>query len=373
MANDSTSPKKILLVLPGAFECAGGIQMFCRALCLAAGRWAKTNGGTVTALVLNDEVAPDPRYVNGGFALYEGAGKSKSKLIRHYLTQITLSRFDWIIFGHLTLSPLALLATKLQPRAKTAVVTYGVEVWRPLTKMQRRALRSVDVVLSISDHTRAELIKHSGIAIEKIKVFPCTLDPHWDLEIPAASSECETPLLLTVARMTKEDTSKGIDSVIRGLPHVMADIGPVEYRVVGRGADVPRLRALADALGIGKHVIFTGELADAELRELYRRCSLFILPSRQEGFGIVFLEAMAYGKPVIGGLHGGTPFVVKDRETGWLVDSSDVPEIAQTIIRFLGDEKLRKSFGTAGRERLMREFTFQNFEQNFDEIFSQSR
>jgi len=81
---------------------------------------------------------------------------------------------------------------------------------------------------------------------------------------------------------------------------------------------------------------------------------------------------MAYGKPVIGGLHGGTPFVVKDRETGWLVDSADVPEIAQTIMTFLGDHKLRKKFGTAGRERLMREFTFQNFETNFTEIFSQS-
>lgn len=345
--------------------------MFCRALCLAAGRLAKSNGGTVTALVLNDDVPPDARYVNGGFALYAGAGKSKSKLVRQYLRQLASNRYDWIIFGHVTLSPLALVAARLQPHAKTAVVTYGVEVWRPLTKIQRRALRKVDVVLAISDHTRHQLAKHSGIAIEKIKLFPCTLDPHWDLEGPAASSECEPPLMLTVARMTKEDTSKGIDSVIRSLPQVMSELGPIEYRVVGQGGDVPRLRALAAALGIAKHVIFTGELTDAELRELYRRCSLFILPSRQEGFGIVFLEAMAYGKPVIGGLHGGTPFVVKDRETGWLVNSADVPEIAQTIIRFLGDDKLRQRFGTAGRERLLREFTFQNFEQNFNEIFSQ--
>jgi phosphatidylinositol alpha-1,6-mannosyltransferase len=172
--------------------------------------------------------------------------------------------------------------------------------------------------------------------------------------------------------MTKKETQKGIDSVIKSLPAVIDKIGPIEYRVVGEGDDVPRLQALARELGIAKHVLFMGGLPDAELREHYRRCSVFVLPSGQEGFGIVFLEAMAYAKPVIGGAHGGTPFVVKDRETGWLVNWSNTGEIAEAILMFLGDEKLRKNFGHAGYQRLKREFTFKKFADNLNRILLES-
>jgi len=372
MSESSSSPNKILLVLPEVFNCAGGIQMFCRALCLAAGDLTHESGGSVSALVLNDRLAPDPRYVNGNFASYSGAGESKTRFVRQFLRLIFSNRYDWIIFGHVSLSPLAMLPKLFHPRVKTAVVAYGSEVWQPITKIQRRALRQADVVLSISDHTKGELIRHSDIPGERIKILPCTLDPYWNLEAAKANLESKPPLILTVARMTKKEKHKGIDSVIRSLPAVMNKIGPIEYRVVGEGDDVPRLQALAAELGISKHVLFMGGLPDAELREHYQRCSVFVLPSGQEGFGIVFLEAMAYGKPVIGGVHGGTPFVVKHKETGWLVNWSNVGEIADAIIMFLGDEKLRGDFGQAGYQRLVQEFTFKKFAHNLNRILLES-
>jgi glycosyltransferase involved in cell wall biosynthesis len=366
--HSSSSPRKLLLVLPEVFNCAGGIQMFCRALCLAAGDWAHQSGALVSALVLNDSLAPDPRYVNGNFTSYLGAGKNKTKFVSQFLRHIISNRYDWIIFGHVSLSPLAQVARLFNPRAKTGVVAYGNEVWQPLTRIRRWVMREVDVVLAISDHTKDELVRHSDVPAEKVKILPCALDPHWDLGFSTGNFESKPPLILTVARMTKEDTHKGIDSVIKSLPAVMNQVGPIEYRVVGAGDDVPRLQSLAAELGIAKNVLFMGGLEDAELREHYRRCSLFVLPSGQEGFGIVFLEAMAYGKPIIGGLHGGTPFVVKDRETGWLVGWSNVEEIAQAIIMFLRDGDLRQKFGHAGYHRLIGEFTFDKFAQKFNQI-----
>lgn len=361
--------KKILLVLPEAFNCAGGIQMFGRALCHAAGRWAQGGGASISALVLNDDANPDVRYVNGGFTAYAGAGKSKSKFIGCYLRHILTIQYDWIIFGHVSLSPLAVITRLLNAKYKTVVITYGIEVWRPLTKMQRKALRQADVVLAISNYTKEELIKHSSIPAHKIHIFPCTLDPYWQTGTPATDLEHPLPFILSVTRMNKEDRYKGIDNVIRSLPAVVAEVGPVQYRVVGQGDDVPRLRALAAGLGVERYVDFLGGITDAELREQYRQCSLFIMPSKKEGFGIVFLEAMAYGKAVIGGAHGGTPSVVKDGETGLLVDSADVEGIAQSITRLLGDDELRETFGRAGRQRLLDEFTFERFEQNLHEVF----
>ncbi|MDT4953795.1 MAG: phosphatidyl-myo-inositol dimannoside synthase [Acidobacteriota bacterium] len=343
--------------------------MFCRALCFAAGRWAQNNDALVSALVLNDEGVPDTSYINGGFDSYKGAGKNKAKFIQHYLRHTLASKYDWIIFGHVSLSPLALITKTLNSVVKIGVVAHGVEVWHLLPKAQHMALHKVDLVLAVSDYTKNQLIKHNSLPAEKIKIFPNTLDPHWKSAPPVATPEYTIPIILSVTRMNKEDRYKGIDNVIRSLPAIVQDVGPVEYNVVGHGDDVPRLKALAAGLGVARYINFMGEVPDTELREQYRRCSLFIMPSKKEGFGIVFLEAMAYGKPVIGGAHGGTPSVVKDGETGLLVGNSDITGIADSITRLLTDERMREKFGRAGRQRLLDKFTFEKFEHNLEEVF----
>jgi phosphatidylinositol alpha-1,6-mannosyltransferase len=369
LSEEIFSNKRVLLLLPEVFGCAGGIQMFGRALCRAMGKWAQNNGASVSALVLNDDIVPDKRYVNGGFTSFLGAGKSKVRFIKNCLHRIIADHYDWIIIGHVSLSPFALLSRMVNAEVKTGIVTYGIEVWQPLTKSQRKALRQADVVLAISDYTKEKLIKHSGVRAEKIKIFPCALDPYWELTAPLTKLECTPPVILSVSRMNKEDRYKGIDNVIKGLPAIVRELGPVEYRIIGQGDDVPRLQALAAGLGVARYVNFIGGVSDQELRKQYQHCSLFVMPSRKEGFGIVFLEAMAYAKPVIGGAHGGTPSVVKDRETGLLVDSSDVEGIARSITGLLLDEEMREALGRAGHRRLLDEFTFDKFEHNLKEVF----
>lgn len=361
----SSPPEKVLLVLPEAFKCSGGIQMFNRALCMAAGNWAKSQGASASVLVLNDDATPDVRYVNGGFASFVGARHSKVRFVRHFLRQIFTTKYTWIIFGHVSLSPLALIVSAFRPAARLGVIAHGVEVWHPLSRLQRKALQRSDFILAVSEYTKSELIKHNGLGEGKISIFPNTLDPHWEKTPINTNFDSKYPVLLSVSRMNKEDRYKGIDDVIRSLATVVRECGPVSYNVVGHGDDVPRLQALAAGLGVSRYVNFMGELPDSELREQYQQCSLFAMPSRKEGFGIVFLEAMAYGKPVVGGAHGGTPSVVKDGETGLLVENSDVPGIAQAIIHLLNDVETRVQFGKAGHERLLNRFTFDQFERNF--------
>lgn len=379
--------KRILLLLPEVFASAGGIQMFCRALCLAAGRWAEENNATVTALVLNDGArqdaaerekeaggkedsqkaafAPDARYVGARFSAYVAARQSKARLIGSYVKHLAVAKPDVMLCGHVSLAPLLLLA----PHIKSVVFAYGIEVWRALSWAERRALRQADAVLAISDYTRDELIRRNELTPAKVKLFPCALDPYWTANA-ADEQQQEPPLLLTVSRLTRSDAYKGIDSVIESLPKVIRECGAVDYRVVGSGDDLPRLRALAERLGVADYVTFTGRLGDEALQQLYRRASVFVLPSEGEGFGIVFLEAMAYGKAIIGGAHCGTPSVVADGETGLLVKRSDTEALASAIIRLLQDRELRRQLGRAGQQRLLDNFVFARFEEKLAALLS---
>jgi glycosyltransferase involved in cell wall biosynthesis len=364
--------KRILLLLPEAFEGAGGIQMFCRSLCLAAGRWAERNGASVSAIVLNDAARPDPRYVNGGFNSYVRVGRSKAKFIASYLRLLATCRPDAIIVGHVSLAPLALLPAWLGRPIRFCIAAYGIEVWRPLTRAEVRAMQAAQAVLAISDYTRDELLKHNRLDPQKISLFPCSLDPCWTADAQPPETAADPPMLLTVARLESDDDYKGIDSVIRSLPAVVREFGPVDYRIVGDGNDLPRLKALVEQCGVSRYVTFTGRVSEAELRQYYRRCSLFVMPSEREGFGIVFLEAMAYAKPVIGGAHGGTPSVVTHGETGLLVHRLDIEGLTQAMLRMLKNDELRADFGRAGHHRLLETFTFKNFEANFNEFMETS-
>jgi glycosyltransferase involved in cell wall biosynthesis len=356
--------KRILLVLPEVFGCEGGIQMFCRSLCLATGRWAERHQASVSAIVLNDRAEPDSRYVNGGFSGYVAAHRSKARVVSSYVQQTLAHRPDLILFGHVSLAPLLLIPTTRDSR--TCVFAYGIEVWHWPGRIAEQALRRADSVMAISEYTRSELLKQVRVNPDKVSLFPCSLDPHWRLEEPDCESVEGVPVILTVCRLTKDDAYKGVDSVIRSLPAVVNECGPVAYRIVGSGDDVPRLKALAEELGVSCYTTFAGELSDRELREEYRRCSMFVMPSEKEGFGIVFLEAMAHAKPVIGGAHGGTPSVITHGETGLLIKRLDIAGLAQSITSMLKDDEFRARLGGAGHQRLLNDFTFRSFEANLD-------
>jgi phosphatidylinositol alpha-1,6-mannosyltransferase len=152
--------------------------------------------------------------------------------------------------------------------------------------------------------------------------------------------------------------------VLRALPRIAQAIPQVQYVIVGRGEELASLKALAQSLGVATRVVFAGEVSDQELAVYYAACDLFIMPNRQldadiEGFGMVFLEAGAAGKPVIGGISGGTDDAIVHEVTGFRVDGTDVDAIAAAVVSLLTDTVKAKAMGEAGRRRVEREFTWE--------------
>ena len=153
--------------------------------------------------------------------------------------------------------------------------------------------------------------------------------------------------------------------VLRVLPEVKARIKDLHYIIVGQGEDRGRLEGITRDLNITDVVRFAGRVSDAELIDYYRQSDLFVLVSREEeggadyeGFGIVFLEAAACGKPVVGGSSGGIPEAVEDGVTGILVDPLKEEDISRAILSVLTDQSLARKLGEAGRERVEEKFSY---------------
>jgi phosphatidyl-myo-inositol dimannoside synthase len=271
-----------------------------------------------------------------------------------------------VLAAHPNLGPVAQTMRLVAPRLKTIVCTHGVEVWEPLPRLRRAALRKARLVLAPSASTAEHVVSQQGVARERTRVLHWALDPQF--EAMAASRNLALPegfpqgrVILTVGRWLANERYKGMDTLITALPRLLTRWPELQLAAVGEGDDREWLENLADERGVGRHVHFLRGLSYAQLVACYSACEIFALPSRGEGFGLVYLEAMACGKPVIGGAHGGAPEVIEDGVTGYLVHHGDAVQLATSIEALLLDPAHAKEMGARGKSRVENEFRFSVF------------
>ena len=218
------------------------------------------------------------------------------------LARAATAPFDLVFCGHLYMAPLAAIVARLA-RARLIIQTHGVEAWPKPTDLQRAAVERADLVLSVSRHTRAQVLNWANIAPEKVAVLPDTVGeaftPGDGAALRARLGLTGARILLTVGRMDGRERYKGHDRTIRVLPALIQRWPEVKYVVLGEGDDRPRLEQLARDEGVSDHVRFLGPVDEATLIEAYRMADVFVMPSTGEGFGIAYLEAMACGTPAV--------------------------------------------------------------------------
>jgi phosphatidylinositol alpha-1,6-mannosyltransferase len=324
-------------------------------------------------LSLNDPVGDHSLQINDLNLRIRGFGRDKKQFA---LTALKLThRNDLIYIGHPNLAPIGLLLKFLRPSARYVVAAHGTEVWEPLSPLRRWGLQSAAAVTAPSNFTASTIIKTQGLDSSRVSVLPWAIDPKL-LKSNGTAHTVRPPLpegkiLLTVGRMDAAERLKGVEEVMRALLSVLKNFPDTYYVIVGEGDDRPRLELRARELAVDTHVIFIGNISDDNLKGYYEACDVYVMPSRQEGFGLVFLEAMACGKPVIGGDHGGTPDVVLDGINGFLVQHGDIEALALRLNRLLGNGELRRQMGEAGRRRVHEQFTFDTFRSGLIQILNQ--
>jgi glycosyltransferase involved in cell wall biosynthesis len=357
-----------VLVLSPSLASVGGIQRYTKTLIRALKD--ELGDQAVRCVTL-----AEPASHEGKMTQRLSAG---SKLIFGWqaLKEATRWQPGLIICTHLALGPIAWALANVG-RTPYWIVAHGIEAWALLSFGRRRALRHADRVIVISAFTRDLVAKRHQVDLRRISRLPCVLDDGLLRTEPANSGECaqitaERRMVLTVARMAASERYKGHDVMLRSLPSVLTKTPDLSYVVVGDGDDRQRLERLADELGVADHVVFTGGASDSELAALYHQCEVFALPARTviddynpkgEGFGIVFLEAMAFGKPVIGPNSGAPAELIRHGENGLLVDPEDPSSVAEALVNLLTHPEAARKMGKAGREWVRTQYSYSRFRE----------
>lgn len=246
----------------------------------------------------------------------------------------------------------------------------------PEKQAMRAIYKHADAIITNGEFTRRELLK-LGVDKHRIRLILPGVDTdifqpeapahHWQDTLDLTDKR----VLLTVGRLEER---KGHDQVIRALPRLLKKIPNMMYVIAGTGAEEGRLKQLCHSLGVERSVHFLGFVADDLLPSLYNLADVFVMPNRQgcsgdiEGFGMVFVEANACGKPVVAGRSGGVESAVIHGETGLLVDGENLDDLCGAILRLVKDERLSGQLGANGRKRAVEKFDWKVYLKRIQEI-----
>ncbi len=354
----------------------GGVQETGRQTAAALDAIAESHGWRTTYLALNDPSGAHPLQVRDRAISFTGFQRAKVQFV---LATLKASRgaTRLIFAAHPNLAQPASLAKRFAPNLKIAVVTHGIDVWEPLQPKRRESLLKADVVLAPSAYTVQKLIDVQGVPAAKIQRLPWPLDPEF-LKFAAAPAQlplpqtfpAQGPVILAVGRWAASEKYKGADDLILAAAKLRGAHPALSLVLIGTGDDLSRLKQLAAAQSLP--VVFLENLPRPELAACYARADIFALPSTGEGFGLVYLEAMAFAKPVVGVASGGTLDLIRDGKNGLLVappKENPAPLLA-ALERLLGDAALRNQMGRAGAAIVESEYSVAAFQQSLERIIT---
>ena len=301
----------------------------------------------------------------------EASSVSASRKLRfagRLITHSALKRSDWIMFGH----PGIASAQQMVPRPTRlpyAIQLHGTDAWdRPPS----RAVIDATIRIAPSRYT-IERTQSTYPEIGSIELCPHGLMPR-----PPLSGAPDFGLLsrvgpasvLILGRAAASEGRKGHDQLLECWPTVLKSVPQAQLVLAGDGDDIDRLKQKARGLGIAERVVFCGYISDATREALFGRSALFAMPSQQEGFGLVYLEAMRAALPCIGALADGATEPIVNGETGFLVPHSDREALAHAILTLLRDHDLRRRFGEVGRKRFDALYTFESYRKRLLDLVS---
>lgn len=363
---------KVLFLYLKGFSFTGGIEKFNRSF-LKALHELSVDGMIDGNSFSSYDPITDEKY----FPRLRFKGFSGNRIFFVIFSIIQSLRYKVVIIGHINLAVIGYVLKKIKPSIRVIVISHGLEVWREQSRVKRRILQEADSILSVSNFTKQQLLRYNpGLDATKIKIFPNTIDTYFklptDFSKPAYLLQrygiaADKKILLTVTRMVYSEKYKGYDAVIEVLGRLRKKRSDFIYLICGK-AEAEEKRHIENMVTnyeLTDCVQLTGYVEDKELNDHYLLSDVFVMPSKKEGFGIVFIEAMACGCRVIAGSKDGSSDALMNGALGTLIDPDNIDELQLAVENTLSDQTV----DSAGlQQKVVAAFGFKEYKRRLGEI-----
>lgn len=362
----SAPPPAILLAAQG-LRIGGGIASVSRCIARALEEQSESGGvSRVDRVLLNED--PETAFPRPRRGVQKLARGSQARYVAQLWGLLLRHRHDLILFDQVGLARSVQFPLPFFCRPRYHIFIHGIELPRATAGSYRRAFEGATVILSNSEATARSFERLFPDLASKVAVTRLCIDPErialWaGLRRPPDDPGRERAVL-TTGRMWAEERGKGHDALLESWIEVRRRVPDAQLWVVGEGDDRPRLTRKAADLQVADSVRFLGYTSDEELGALYSRAAVFALPSKQEGFGLVYAEAMWHGIPCLAAISEAPREVLVEGETGVLVPYGDTNAIATSLIELLSDPERRITMGRAGRRRAEELFVYDRFKRD---------
>ena len=343
---------KLLYLGLKIFSATGGIEQVNRNWLYALSHLADKGKLRFKAISLYDQTSDD-RYVQP----LNFNGFNKNPFLFGLSTIWNSFSSNVIVISHLNLSLFALIAKLFNPRLKIIVQLHGIEAWANLSGVQERLLNQANKILAVSEFTRNIVLNKYPKLKDKIIVFNNSLNGITKYEFnelernkfrAKLNLDDHQKLIITIGRLLNTEAYKGYDKTIEAIARLK--INNVVFHIIGKSEEIEKVRIqnLINKNNLQTQVKLIGFVNDDELTSYYQAADLFVMPSKGEGFGLVFIDAMANGLRVIGGNADGSVDAISSFPESYLVNPDDVDEIANSIsialnTNWSNDEKIKLS------------------------------
>lgn len=364
--------KKILFVTLRTFSLVGGIEKVCKALSFALQSLALQKLTLYKLYALYDDSEEQAYISSQNFKAFHGKlslGISKS-IWEGIQSQI-------IILSHINLALIGLIVKIISPKTKVILWTHGIEIWRPLSFIQKVFLSKADQIIAVSEFTKSIIINTHYIEPHKINVIPNCLDPLFKFpqinnqEPIIEQTSSNAPYLVVLCRLSVTEKNKNYDQIIAIIGELKQEGILLNYKLCGKyqTEEFERIKKIAKEHNIEEQIILTGFVDDLEIEKIYADAVAFVMPSTKEGFGLVFIEAQAHGLPVICGNKDGSIETLKHPLAGFAIDPADRSEIKKTILGIL-KKPLTKDEKFIIQNKCKENFGYQTFERHIHNLVS---
>ncbi|MBB2144114.1 glycosyltransferase [Pedobacter sp. LMG 31464] len=371
-------PPKVLFLTLKVFGFTGGIEKVCRSICRALYDLGEENTLEPTVYSMYDKYFErDSRYLKK--QQYQGFNEHRKYfVIKSLLKGI---RSDVIILSHINLLSVGYLIKRFSPKTKVYLIAHGIEIWRKLPEPKLKALNRLDKIIAVSHFTAEKIKSIHGIKAEKIEILNNCIDPFYFF--PENFSKPEPLLkryglnpnqkiLMSLSRVVSSEKYKGYDNTISILPQLIKKYPEVVYLIAGKSDEEEKLRLekLIIKHQIADHIKLIGFIDEAEITDHFLLSDIFVMPSKKEGFGIVFIEAMASGLCVVAGNKDGSVDALKNGELGKLVNPDDSNEIEKTLNELL-KSPLDHEEKIALQKSVLKAFSYEKYRESIRKLIQQ--